>query len=65
MLGVLTKRGTTMQIKFHLNQEVIKEFAEENNVSYEAVINDLLYYFHLLQDDKDYFKKEILDRKFQ
>lgn len=54
-----------MQIKFHLNQEVIKEFAEENNVSFEAVKNDLLYYFHLLQDDKDFFKKEILDRKFQ
>ena len=54
-----------MQIKLQLNQKVIKEFAEENNVSFEAVKNDLLYYFHLLQDDKDFFKKEILDRKFQ
>lgn len=54
-----------MQIKLQLNQEVIQEFCKENNVSFEAVKNDLLYYFHLIQDDKEFFKKEVIDRVFE
>lgn len=54
-----------MKITLTLNQKVIQQFCKQENVSEESVTNDLLYYFHLIQDDKEFFKKEILDRVFQ
>ena len=57
--------GETMKITLTLNQKVIQQFCKQENVSEESVTSDLLYYFHLIQDDKEFFKKEILDRVFQ
>ena len=57
--------GGNMKITLTLNQQLIKQFCKQENVSEESVTSDLLYYFHLLQDDKEFFKKEILDRVFQ
>ena len=54
-----------MNITLTLNQQVIQQFCKQENVSEESVTNDLLYYFHLIQDDKEFFKKEVLDRVFQ
>ena len=51
-----------MKITITLSQKAIKQFCKEKNVTKEAVTYDLLYYFHLLQDDPEFFKKEILDR---
>jgi hypothetical protein len=57
--------GDHMNITLTLNQKVIQQFCKQENVSEESVTNDLLYYFHLIQDDKEFFKKEVLDRVFQ
>lgn len=57
--------GGNMKITLTLNQQLIKQFCKQENVSEESVTSDLLYYFHLLQNDKEFFKKEILDRVFQ
>ena len=54
-----------MKITLTLTQKMINQIAKEKNVSKEAVTLDLLFYFQLLQDDQEYFKKEILDRVFE
>ena len=51
-----------MKITLTINQQIINQFCKEENVSEESVKADLLYYFHLLQDDKEFLKKEILNR---
>jgi len=53
-----------MKITLTLNQQVINQFCKENNFKKEDVKSDLLYFFHLIQDDKDFFKKEVLDKVF-
>jgi len=57
--------GENMKITLTLTQKMINQIAKEKNVSKEAVTSDLLYYFHLLQDDQEYFKKEVLDKVFE
>jgi len=56
--------GGTMKITITLNQQVINQFCKENNLKKEDVKSDLLYFFHLIQDDKDFLKKEVLDKVF-
>jgi len=56
--------GGTMKINITLNQQVINQFCKENNLKKEDVKSDLLYFFHLIQDDKDFLKKEVLDKVF-
>ena len=53
-----------MKINITLNQQVINQFCKENNLKKEDVKSDLLYFFHLIQDDKDFLKKEVLDKVF-
>ena len=45
-------------MKLDIPDSIIKQYAKENNISYENLKSDLLFYFSIL-DDKEVFKQFI------
>ena len=50
-------------MNINIPESIIKQYAKENNISYENLKSDLLFYFSIL-DDKEVFK-QFINKIFQ
>ena len=53
-----SQKLTGENMKLDIPDSIIKQYAKENNISYENLKSDLLFFFDIL-DDKEVFKQFI------